>query len=192
MADYALYTDQALTDLLQQEDQLAFREIYNRYWNLLFTLAARQLDNAQEAEDTVQQLFIEIWERRKNIQVKRSLNHWLAAAVKFKVLSIYSARHRQLSITGILPEDLPAQTPQPHSILEMQQLMAQLEAAVEALPERPRIVYRMSREGNLSNQEIARQLDISEKTVENHMNRALTSIRKSLGDAALSISILLF
>ncbi len=140
----------------------------------------------------MQQLFIEVWERRTRINIIRSLNHWLAAAVKLKVLTVYSSRFRSLQTTGEINEEYPADAPLPYSIIELQQMMAKLEVLVEALPERPRMVFRMSREGQLSNKEIADQLNISEKTVENHMNRALGSLRKSMGDSPISVILLVF
>ena len=192
MASYSTHTDEELVVLLQQNDQAAFREIYDRYWKILFAQAVRKLNNNHEAEDAVQQLFIEVWERRAGIRITRSLHHWLAAAIKYKVFSLYSDRYRSLIASGEISTDIPEEAPLPHSLLEMQQLMAALEALVEALPERPRIVYRMSREGELTNKEIADQLNISEKTVENHMNRALNSLRKNLGNSTLSIILTIF
>lgn len=192
MASYSTHTDEELVVLLQQNDQAAFREIYDRYWKILFAQALRKLNNNHEAEDAVQLLFIEVWERRAGIRITRSLHHWLAAAIKYKVFSLYSDRYRSLIASGEISTDIPEEAPLPHSLLEMQQLMAALEALVEALPERPRIVYRMSREGELTNKEIADQLNISEKTVENHMNRALNSLRKNLGNSTLSIILTIF
>jgi RNA polymerase sigma-70 factor (family 1) len=192
MVSYCTYADDELVELLRRNDPIAFREIYNRYWKQLFVQAAKKLNNNHEAEDAVQQLFIEVWERRANIRVTRSLHHWLAAAIKYKIFNLYSDRYRLMTASAEISTDIPGDTPLPHSLLELQQLMAELEAMVEALPERPRIVYRMSREAQLSNKEIAEQLNISEKTVENHMNRALSALRKSLGDSALSIVLAIF
>lgn len=192
MTAYSIYRDDELVALLQKDDQQAFKTIFDRYWGALFAQALKKLGNAQEAEDLVQQLFIEVWERRSRIQITRSLNHWLAAAVKFKVLTVYSSRYRRMHTSSEIDEELPADTPLPDSIIELQEMMATLEAMIEALPERPRMVFRMSRDLQLSNKEIAEQLDISEKTVENHMNRALGSLRKSLGDSAMSVFLLLF
>lgn len=184
MASYNTYTDFELLQLLQNSDKKAFAELYNQYWDKLFALATRQLDNPYEAEEVVQELFIELWERRANLKIVRSLNHWLAAAVKYKVLTIFSNRYRRPQLTDQFPENILSETALPNSVIELQQLIVQLESLVDALPERPRVVYRLSREQHLSNREISQQLQISEKTVENHINRALGSIRKTLGDAA--------
>jgi RNA polymerase sigma-70 factor (ECF subfamily) len=192
MAAYRTHTDDELVELLKQHDQHAFREIYDRYWEQLFAQAVKKLDNNHEAEDAVQQLFIEVWERRANLRITRSLHHWLAAAIKYKVYSLYSDRYRSMRASAEISTDIPENAPLLHSLIEMQQLIAELETMVEALPERPRIVYRMSREGGLSNKEIAEQLNISEKTVENHMNRALNALRKSLGNSTLSIVLTIF
>ena len=191
MALYHTYTDEELLKLLQEGDHTAFASIFDRYWNLLFSLAVKQLGDPYEAEEVVQEIFTEVWARRAGVKITCSLNYWLAAAVKYKTLTIFSNRHRRLLLTGDLPEDTLSETALPYSLIEMQQLMAQLESVVAALPERPRVIYRLSREEHLSNREIARQLQISEKTVENHMNRALSSLRKTFGDAALSLVLFL-
>lgn len=192
MTVYSTYTDNELVALLQQDDQQAFEALYDRYWNLLFAQAFRKLDNAQEAEDLVQQLFIEIWERRARIRITHTLNRWLAAAVKYKVMTVYSSRYYRMRPSGEIKEELPSDAPLSHTIIELQELLSRLERLVEALPERPRMVFRMSRDAQLSRKEIAEQLNISEKTVENHLTRALGSLRKSFGESNLPVIFLLF
>jgi RNA polymerase sigma-70 factor (family 1) len=187
MSLYATYADGELLGLLQQGDDAAFTEIFDRYWPSLYALAIKQLRSAHEADEVVQELFIELWDRRAHLQVTRSLAHWLAGAVKYKVLTIFSRRQAQSRTTGELPEHLPSTAATPGSLLELQELLTRLEASVRALPQRAQLVYRLSREEQLSNRDIAHVLQISEKTVENHMNRALHSLRHTLGGAAVSV-----
>ena len=78
MRSYKKLSDAELTDLIRSEDRHAFTEIYNRYWKKLFTTAANKIDDLHEAEDIVQQIFITIWNRRTQLEIKTTLGAYLA------------------------------------------------------------------------------------------------------------------
>lgn len=182
MAAYTTYNDTALLDLVKEEDEHAFTEIYNRYWKLLFYIAQQKLQNLEEAEEIVQEVFTDLWARRHTITLKRSLKYYLASAVKYQVITCLSKRHQQLHLQQtFIPTDQPFTA---DSRLSFHELQEQLEDLVAALPEKCRIVYQLSRDEGLSHKAIASQLDISEKTVENHLTKALGHLRRGLGDAA--------
>jgi RNA polymerase sigma-70 factor (family 1) len=185
LTNYTTYSDEQLVGLLKINDEIALKEIYNKYWNLLFTLAAQKLNNTYDAEDTVQQIFIDLWQRRKTLEITRSLNHYLAAAVKYRVLNILIKRSRQPSILYSIPENTGSSHDEPYSILEFQQLQEKLELIVEKLPGRAQLIFRLSRNQALSNRQIAQELGISEKGVEIQITRALSKIRECLGDVAM-------
>ena len=77
--------DQELLDLLSQSNRFAFREIYNRYWEELFRLAINILNDKDTSEDLLQEIFINIWQRRQQVNIS-NLWGFLFRAVKVKVL----------------------------------------------------------------------------------------------------------
>ena len=164
---------------MAQGDELAFTEIYHQYWKLLFSVAANKLDNLAEAEEVVQDVFADLWKRRAEIDIRQSLKSYLAAAVKFQVYSLLYKRHRQRHHEKILQQN-SSSTSHVEEQYDLKTLQEQLKQTTAQLPERCRLVYELSREAGLSNKEIAQSLDISEKTVENQMTKALKVLRTSL------------
>lgn len=174
-----LHDDQELMDLLRAGDTLALKFIYQKYWNQLFSSAYHVLQDQQACEDIIQELFISLWNKRNQIEIRISLKSYLFASIRYEV-------YRQIR-HGIVREDLfegiheRLQTPSEYGSLEYQELLSQINSIVDKLPEKCKTVYKLSREEQLSHKEIASQLDISPKTVENHLNKALRQLRISLG-----------
>jgi RNA polymerase sigma-70 factor (family 1) len=183
---YETYSDEQLVALLKESDEIAFKAIYDKYWKLLFTIAFSKIDSFNDAEEIVQEIFTDIWARRASLPIKRSLKYYLAAAVKYQVISIFANRSKHASRNEMYPDLLISKDTSDQSI-HFTELIRELESIVSALPERCKLVYRLSREEELSHKEIAEKLGISPKTVETQITRALAHIRKGLGDAAFSL-----
>lgn len=168
-------SDYDLLNLLKEGDDEAFAEIFDRYWKPLLYVAAKKLGNIDEAEDIVQDLFISIWSRRERLEITTSLNHYLAASVKYMV-------SRQL-VSRLKKSPLDEETADGHGVhegLEFEQLESQLAQIVASLPEKCQLVYQLSRESGYSHKKIAESLKISEKTVEAHISKALRAIRRGI------------
>lgn len=185
---YKKLSDVELTELLKSGDHAAFTEIYHRYWEKLFATVAHKISDLSEAEDIVQQLFISIWTRREVLEITSSLNSYLAVAVKYRVLKsldkIYRNRHFSEEVAGHVLEVVDNTT---QEWLEFKEVRVRLHNLVEALPEKCKLVYKLSREQGLSQKQIAGQLNISENTVESHMGRALKSIKSGLQQFFLTL-----
>ena len=188
MAVYSEYTDQELVALLKQGDHAAFTAIYERYWEKLFAVAAHKILDLSEAEDIVQQLFINIWTRREALEISSSLNSYLAVAVKYRILKSLdrSFRTRHFS-DGVVDEVFDIVDDSTQEWLEFQEVKVRLEKLVDSLPEKCRLVYKLSREEGMSQKQIAAELNISENTVESHMGRALKTIKGGLKSFFLTL-----
>lgn len=184
MKSYQEYSDNQLVHLLQGDDDKAFTEIYNRYWKLLYYIAYKRLGNYEEAEECVQDVFADIWGRRKTLQITRLLKYYLAAAVQYQVMKQLSQRSRN----NLQALDEEATTAMTSAAADQQLLFGELEVQIQelvgTLPEKCRLVYTLSRHDGLNNKAIASQLGISEKTVENQLTKALSRIRNGLGFTA--------
>lgn len=182
MSDYHKYDDNQLIALLRSGDESAFNQIYKRYWEKIFFLAANSLGNTEEAEECVQDIFCSIWLRRETLFLKYSLYTYLAVAVKYRVINILDKRYRKLkNMSQPVFLDFEAFSPSAEVPLLEKELLLRIESSVAALPEKCRIVYRMSREEGKSRRQIAQDLNISEKTVNNHLTKAFKDISGNLG-----------
>lgn len=189
MSEYHKYTDAELVRRLNRDDRIAFTEIYNRYWKKLFTVAANKLADLAEAEDVVQQIFVTIWNRRKQLDIKTTLGAYLAVSVKYRVFKSIdkSSRKQSMShdaVNAALTEIADDTTRQ---WLEFQELSARLEELLAALPEKCRLVFTLSREQGLTQRQIAEQLSISENTVEAHLGKARRRLKAGLKSFLLTL-----
>ncbi|QEC73899.1 hypothetical protein FSB73_21780 [Arachidicoccus ginsenosidivorans] len=96
MNRYKEHTDLELMDLLKNGDEIAFNEIYDRYWKLLFAVAASKLNDFTDAEEAVQDIFADLWKRKAKIVLTYSLKSYLAGAVKYRVYEALGLRQRLL------------------------------------------------------------------------------------------------
>ena len=180
LSSLSLYTEKELLSLFSKSDDAAFTEIYNRYWNKLFSVAANKLNNLAEAEEVVQDIFLDLWKRRKELNITICLNAYLATAVKYKVINIFAKRNQQLRFCEKTIMDRSIADISTEQWLSFQELRDRLGKLVAALPEKCRFVFQLSRDRGLSQKEIASQLDISEKTVEAHLSKAIRTLRTEL------------
>lgn len=191
MSVYQTYTDEELMQSLKNSDEAAFTEIYHRYWRLLFAVAANKLDDLSMAEDLVQDVFTDIWNRRHTIAVNGALRAYLAVAVKYKVID---ARHRRQTATRH-ETSAAAELPQNHSLeqqVHFDELQHKLALFVAELPEKARLVYQLSREAGYAHRQIAEHLQTTEKNVEYHLYRALKILRVRLGQIFFSLILGVF
>ena len=174
----ALLYDIALIDRLKQDDEFALSAIYKKYWQPLYVSAYHIIKDKQICEDVIQELFIKLWNNRHAIEITVSLKAYLYASIRYEV-------YRQIrtgAVRGEIYDDLIDRiyTPAVYGNIEHKELIAQIGSVISKLPEKCREVYKLSREENLSHKQIAAQLNISTKTVENHLTKALRQLRTSL------------
>jgi RNA polymerase sigma-70 factor, ECF subfamily len=178
-----LFTNEEEKHLLEealQGDISAFEKIFRSYVKELCTFAAYYLKSFDKAEDIVQNVFLILWERRDSIRIDGCLKTYLFTSVRNLSLNFlkHQTIHRNSIDTYSSLFSLPAATP--HEIAVQQESDALLTQALENIPERSRIVFILSRYFNMKYAEIADILEISIKTVDAHMVKAVKSLRSSL------------
>ena len=179
MTEMILFEDTELMGRLRAGDDLALKLIYKKYWNQLYLSAYNVLHDQPACEDIIQELFINLWNKREQIEIKASLKSYLYASVRYEV-------YRQVR-NGSVREDIfdtiqdRLQTPAEYGSIEHRELLSYVNSIVNGLSEKCKVVYKLSRDEQLSHKEIATKLHISPKTVENHLNKALRQLRISLG-----------
>lgn len=187
----ANYTDQQLLGLLQTSDHQAFNEIYRRYWDKLYYLAAKKLQEFNEAESIVQDVFVDLWQRREQLRIYESLEGYLVVAVKYRIINFLARQDRLRSYRQHLRTQHSISDTATEEWLSFDDLQDWLLKMVSRLPEKCRLAYQLREEG-FSQKEIAQQMQISEKTVETHISRALKAIRASISQLCSVLFSMLF
>ncbi|MCK8494786.1 RNA polymerase sigma-70 factor [Spirosoma sp. RP8] len=159
-----------------------FAQVYDRYWKRMYNLAFHYTQDNELAKEIVQTVFESLWKRWETFTVEEWLEAYLLKAIRLQVAAHYrkqAARQQhleQIRLTGI-PSDHTTDNQIVFS--ELTQRVTQL---VEQLPGQRRRVFELSRWQGLTNREIAAELTLAEKTVENHLTHALQYLRKRLTD----------
>lgn len=188
---YVELADEALFNLIKNGDREAFSVLYRKYWPALLDAAYRRLKSVEVAQELVQDLFVSFYLKRNTLEVKESLSAYLHTALKYKVLNQIRAdivRNKYHQHTLSSPASVHAD---PSEIYQIRELQQQYEKAISELPEKCREVFLLSREENLSHQQIATQLGISVNTVEKHIGKALKIMRKNLLNYDLEVILFL-
>ncbi|MBS1592646.1 MAG: RNA polymerase sigma-70 factor [Bacteroidetes bacterium] len=191
MPDYTSHTDSALIELIQQNNQTAFDELYERYWKNIFREAVSVLKNQSDAEDCVQELFISIWKRRDKIQITGSVQAYLHKSIRYICIHFIEkniTKNNYLEeLTAYLQNEQPVLTPD--EIIGFEELTIEMQHIIEMLPEKMRNVFELSRNEQLSYREIALQLGISEETVKKQVYNALKFIRSQMKNTPMLVII---
>lgn len=162
-------------------DENTFFQLYERYWDKLYQIAFKYLNDGFQAEEVVQELFTSLWQRKDSLLlVESTVENYLVRAVRFKISRIYSDEIRKTQ--KIDEYKLQQSTASHHTEKQVLYnfLKEDVDKLVGMLPERCKDVYQLSRIKGLNNKEIAVNLLISEKTVENQLTKALNFLRKGL------------
>ncbi|MGC3944086.1 MAG: RNA polymerase sigma-70 factor [Chryseolinea sp.] len=174
------YSDNALLDLLKVQDALAFEEIYNRYWRVLYSIIYRRLQSREVSEEIVQDIFTSLWVNRNTVAI-HSLSAYLTTAAKYKVINQLA---RETSRQVYTREHLELKVPQLNNCTEEEvlhdDLNGALEREIEKLPAKRRQIVKLHKNEDLSLKQVANQLGISEKTAENQYGKALKALKLNL------------
>lgn len=182
---YLPYSDEDLLALMQEhDDELAFSELYNRYFRLIYNYSYEKVSDPFVAQEIVQELFVSLWQQRHR-HVVQACRPYLFSGAKNLVVSFYRkefTRQRHYGQWGTL-RPLATETSDQKTLTD--DLQHHYEEGLNQLPDKCREVFLLSRQG-LPNREIAQKLTIAEKTVEQHITKALRILRLHLKEHLLS------
>ncbi len=182
-----MWPDAKLLDLLRLDDREAFEILYNKYSSKLFHAAYNLFRDSDVCEDLVQELFIDLWTKRHQLNIA-SLEAYLKVAIRHRV--IYYIRTKKATLDLEVVDELIEKYTADSKLLQ-NDISQLLETNVAQLPEKCRQIFTLSRKEYLSNKEIASRLNISIKTVENQMTIALRYLRTGLTDYLPSVVALI-
>ena len=183
------HNDRELLEQLALDNELAFEKIYVNYSKDMFLYAMNVLKKKEVCEDIVQNVFITVWSKRKEVKIE-NLKPYLFQSVRYQIFN--HLRNRKISnedLTRVNIIDLSMNISQK---LEFDELEELIKKQVKKLPTRCQEIFVLSRYQHKSNKEIAMELDISIQAVKNQISKALGAIRKNLSSEELVFYFLLF
>jgi len=172
-------TDLDLIQAVKANDQKAYRELFNRYYKYLLVTAYNYVPDQNLVRDFAQDVFLEIWNKRNTLTIN-NVKPYLRRSVINKALNHIKAQRIDFEEDQSNLDSMEKASAQAN--LEFNELQDAINHAIDGLPERCRIVFSMRRFDELSLKEIAAKLDISPKTVENQLTKAMKVLRAAVED----------
>lgn len=164
---------------LAEGNQEVFQRVFGVFQPKVRAFALGLIKNETDADDITQLVFIKLWTNHAKLSEVENLDAYIFGITKNTVLN-FIAKNRQPEIDLDCLRETRATGATPQDQIEASDLKLLIDMVVEQMPQQRQTVYRLSREEGLSNDEIAQQLGIQKKTVENHLNLALGEIREML------------
>ncbi|HEY4289242.1 MAG TPA: RNA polymerase sigma-70 factor [Puia sp.] len=182
MSSYSSLSDFQLAELLRTEGEPVFRFLYERYWNKIYVIARHRLNDRQEAEEVVQDIFTRLWRRRSSLTLTKGFDNYFAVAAKFEVINRLAKNARATAFERDIAYALSAVDETTLRQLDYNELQEKFQLEVNALPEKCRIVFRLQHDQGYTQQQIADELNVSTRTVEAHLAKARRILRGAFGN----------
>lgn len=175
--------DQDLWQAVQQGKEQAYRQLFDRYWEMVYVMAFRYLKDGDASRDIVHNIFLTLWQRREFLEI-RTFEAYLKSACRYHVYKHLKTRHHS-ALTFVEEDDLKylsKDTIINHAEYDERynEMLTLKDYLLKTLPKRCQEIFSLSREEQLSNQEISDKLNISKRTVENQLTHALKHLRLGL------------
>lgn len=180
-----------LIQKLVKGDAHSFDVIFNKYNKKVYAFSLRNLKNKEDAEGVVQEVFVNLWKDRAKLKEIKNLDAWIFS-ICFNTIRKHfrqltrEKKHLQRFAEYSLEDDNSTVTE-----IEYNDLLEKAEQIIEKLPDRQKTIFLLSKKEGLSNNEISVKLNITKKTVENHLTNAKSFIKKALVDEGL-LSLLFY
>ncbi len=180
MTDFFSYSDEELMQEIKADNLLAFDILYKKYSKKLYKFAYSILKSTEDAENIIQDVYLNLWENRSKVNKDASVQYYIFSIAHNSAISLIRKKAKSAEFIEYLKlHQYINQSPLDVEI-EYKELKAKLDEIIDHLPDRQKEVYLLHKVEGLKYQEVADKLNISVNTIENHMSRALKTIRGKL------------
>jgi RNA polymerase sigma-70 factor (family 1) len=173
-------SDLELWLLVKQGDSTAFEALYNRYWEKLYAVCYWHLMDQEGAKDIVQELFVDLWAKKNQINIEETMNGYLKVATRnriFNHIRSVTIKKKHLDKVARDYDDKGNTTDEQNRERELRRLYVD---EIQKLPQKMKEVFMLNKEDGFSISEVADKLSLSEQTVKNQLSTALKRIRSGL------------
>ena len=154
-----------------------FSELYNTYAPQVFSFFIYNLGEREIAEDLVQELFANIWFKRHSIDIDDSIENYLLRSAKYKLIDHYRKEEKEHVLMPYHNIEKPVNN-SPEDLYIFSEIKATIFKVIKKMPRKAREIFFLSRKKGLPHKEIAKNLSVSEKTVEYHIGKTIRRIRR--------------
>ncbi len=173
--------DKELYLKLREGDERAFQALFLKYYPAMCNFARQYLNDHELAEETAQDMFVKIWEKRASLNIETSVKHYFFRSIRNHCLNQIQHEKIKKQYAKVVLESSHQDINPDQYYLEVD-LIERIEKCIESLPPKRKEIFRLSREQGMKYKEIADTLAISVKTVEAQMGLALKHLRDELKD----------
>jgi RNA polymerase sigma-70 factor (ECF subfamily) len=185
-------TEKSLLSALKNGDVKAFDKLFADYGKRLYHFAYGYLKSREEAEGLVQEVFLKIWKNRDNLNPGLSFNSYIFKIAYHIILELFEKNYRQKVYQHQLIEEAIEFTDETNERLNYQMMLEKVESLIQKLPSRQKEILLKRKKEGIPVKEIAEQLGISPKTVENHLTEAIKNLKNGLGKEDISVLLYFF
>ena len=172
-------SDYKLVEKLQKGDLEAFDQIFKKYGDRLFGFALKYIKSKEETEGLVQDVFLKIWENRKNLKKESSLKSYLFTIAYHNMCGFFRKKQIQEKFIGEIGFT-ESQSVNLEEQLEYRSTLEHVDQLIEKLPVKQKMIFIKSRNEGKSSREIAEEMNLAPGTVDNQISLALKFLRKNL------------
>lgn len=180
MTGSKLYDEKELLLLIAQGDAAAFRSMYEKYWNGVYSSALYYFQSPVTAQDVVQEVFLKLWINRNKLVQVENFGAYLKILTRNLIIDMLRRKVPLNTISDAGDEKIPEKEAVPDRQLETKEIAEHIRIAISLLTPQQLQVYNLRREKELPLKEVAEQLGIAYNTAREHMSLALQSIRAYL------------
>lgn len=179
MAEIYEENDNLLLQKISEGDVASFNILYEKYWEKVYTSALKRLKQRDQAKDVTQEVFTSIWLRRETLHID-NLPSYLQIAVRNRVLNLFEKEKRYVPFEQLLHGRRCQQNEQADAVALGNEFLSAYKALVDSMPEQRKKIFHYYFDEGFSTDEIANQLALSRKTVQNQIGRAVTFLKANL------------
>lgn len=172
---------------LKSGSEKVFREIMEHWYSRLFNFANGYLNNTENTKEVIQDVFLQLWDHRQKLVTDASLNAYLFTLTRNRCIDLIRREKLMLQFRTDKQEEYARLTESSQALSDpilneifALELQHEIDQAINSLPDQCRKIFLMSRSNGMKNKEISQTLELSEKTVESHLTKALRTIRTAL------------
>jgi RNA polymerase sigma-70 factor (family 1) len=178
-----------LVEALRRGDTSAFAELFDRYWFDLYEYASKKINEPDEAEELVQNVFLDLWEKRERLVIG-NVFYFLKVCLRNKCVDYLRGKILEGKYAGYCKLFSEADSNVTDNEVMLNDLSECVEAGLRELPEKSQLVFKLNKFEGFSIKEVASRVNLSEKGVEYHLTKAMKTMRRCLKDFVLLLIVM--